>query len=148
MPRPKRGATYRAEAGGVRGARLIGERPASELEYVHQVQKGLPAVAIDRLMAVAGLSEREMDRVIPRRTRDRQRVRGRLSPEQSDRIARAADIYALAFEVFGAREKANRWMREPNVSLGGDTPLDLLKTASGAELVENILLRIAHGVYT
>ncbi|MGD2218014.1 MAG: DUF2384 domain-containing protein [Gemmatimonadales bacterium] len=148
MARPKREATYPAQAGGLRGAPLIGERARSELEYVQRVEEGLPAAAIDHLMEVAGLSENEMDRVIPRRTRSRQRKRGRLSSEQSDRIARAADVYALAFHVFGDRQKAKDWMREPNVSLGGDAPLDLLRTASGAGLVENILLRIAHGVYT
>jgi putative toxin-antitoxin system antitoxin component (TIGR02293 family) len=148
MPKAKRDATYPAQAAGPRGAPLVGQRARSELEYVHRVEEGLAPAAIDHLMEVTGLSENEMDRVIPRRTRNRQRKRGRLSTEQSDRIARAADVYALAFHVFGDREKAKDWMREPNVSLGGDAPLDLLRTASGAGLVENILLRIAHGVYT
>lgn len=141
-------ATYATEVAGVRGARLIGERVASDLDYVRRVEEGLPAAAIDRLMRAAGLTEDDMDRVIPRRTRNRQRARGRLSREQSDRLARAADVYALAFDVFGDPEKAKSWMREPNPALAGEAPLELLRTATGAELVESVLLRIAHGVYT
>ncbi|HUP01492.1 MAG TPA: antitoxin Xre/MbcA/ParS toxin-binding domain-containing protein [Gemmatimonadota bacterium] len=132
----------------IRGAEVLGTRAASEIEYLQLVEKGLPPAAIERLQKAASLSEAEMDEIIPRRTRNRQRLRARLSREQSDRIARAADIYVLAYEVFGDREKANGWMGDPNPALQGETPLSLLGTAMGAKLVEDVLLRIAHGVYT
>lgn len=126
---------------------LLGTEAESELDFVRSVEEGLPAAALDRLQALAELTETEMDEIIPRRTRTHQRRRGRLSPDQSDRVARAARAFAQAHETFASREKGNRWMRKPNRALGGEAPLSLLRTGSGTRLVETILTRIAHGVH-
>jgi len=51
--------------------------------------------------------------------------------------------------TFGANidddDKARRWLKRPNRSLGGRTPFDLIDTEPGARAVENILGRIAYG---
>ena len=46
------------------------------------------------------------------------------------------------------REKAGRWMREPNRALGGTRPLDLLRSSAGARAVETVLGRIEHGTFS
>lgn len=135
-------------AASLGGVRVLGARVRSEVDFVHLVEEGLPTDAVDRLMELGDLSKTEMDEIIPRRTLSHQRKRARLSPEQSDRIARAALAFTHAHETFGSRQKANRWMRQPNRALSGDTPLSLLRTGSGGHLVETILTRIAHGVYS
>ncbi|MGH7559370.1 MAG: type II RES/Xre toxin-antitoxin system antitoxin [Gemmatimonadota bacterium] len=131
-----------------RGADLLGVSSPSEIAYLERIDRGLPTGSIDRFMRATGLSEQAMDAIIPRRTRNRQRGRDRLSAEQSDRLARAADIYALAYEVFGERERANGWMKRPNAAFGDEPPTALLRTSTGATLVEEVLVRIAHGVYS
>ena len=50
--------------------------------------------------------------------------------------------------MFGDQEKAIVWLGTPNRALGGDRPLDLLDTDMGARMVEDILGRIAYGVYS
>lgn len=135
-------------ASSLGGARVLGAKVRSELDFVHLVEEGLPTGTVDRLIDLGDLSKSEMDEIIPRRTLSHQRKRARLSPEQSDRVARAAMVFAHAHETFGNRAKANRWMRHPNRTLSGDTPLSLLRTGSGAQLVEVLLTRIAHGVYS
>lgn len=40
-----------------------------------------------------------------------------------------------------------RGHRSPQVGLGGEEPLQLLRTEAGAALVEQLLLRMEHGVY-
>jgi putative toxin-antitoxin system antitoxin component (TIGR02293 family) len=71
----------------------------------------------------------------------------KLSMEQSDRVARTAGIAALAQRVFGDAEVAREWLLTPNAALNHEIPLRLLRTGSGAKVVENILIRIDHGVY-
>ena len=45
-----------------------------------------------------------------------------------------------------AGTKAGRWLAAQNRGLGGRTPLSELDTDLGAEEVESVLLRLAHGV--
>ena len=130
------------------GADVLGGEVRSETEFVERVEEGLPSGVVARLMELGGLSDAEMAQIIPRRTLSHLKNTRRLSPEQSDRIARAAGVLALAHETFGSREKANGWMRDANRALDGKTPLSMLRTGSGAQLVEQVLTRIAHGVYS
>lgn len=65
----------------------------------------------------------------------------------ADRLARVARLLATADETFGAAEKAHRWLRKPNRGLGGQVPLELLATDTGARLVEQALGRIDHGIF-
>ncbi len=94
------------------------------------------------------LSDAELACIIPRRTLSHARKSERLSPEQSDRVARAAGFFALAQATFLDLAKANDWMRRPNAALEGKSPLELLRTGSGTELIEQILGRVAYGVYS
>jgi putative toxin-antitoxin system antitoxin component (TIGR02293 family) len=71
----------------------------------------------------------------------------KLSTEQSDRVARTAGIAALAQRVFGDPEVAREWLLAPNPALNHEIPLRLLRTGSGGKVVEDVLLRIDHGVY-
>jgi putative toxin-antitoxin system antitoxin component (TIGR02293 family) len=129
------------------GAAVLGREARSEMEAVEMVEDGLPAGTIARLQSLGGLAESDLASIIPRRTLSHLKKSSRLSTEQSDRIARAAGVFQMAHEAFGSRDKANAWMRHPNRALGGKAPLALLRTGSGAQLVEDVLTRIAYGVY-
>jgi putative toxin-antitoxin system antitoxin component (TIGR02293 family) len=50
--------------------------------------------------------------------------------------------------LFESPEVAARWLRRPNRALGGERPLDLLTSDAGARVVEQVLGRIEHGVYS
>lgn len=130
------------------GAAVLGNEIRSETDFVDLVEAGLPSEAVGRLMELGDLSDAEMSVIIPRRTLSHLKKTKRLSTEQSDRIARAAGVFTLAHRVFGNRDKANGWMRDPNRALSGAPPLSLLRTGSGAQLVEQILTRIAYSVYS
>ena len=132
------------------GARVLGTDVDSPLEWVEVLESGLPIGALDRAIEHRLLSREEADQyVIPRRTLSHRRQRGdRLTLEESDRLSRIARITARATETFGAADQASLWLREPNGGLGGARPLDLLKSGEGAILVDQILTRIDHGVFT
>jgi putative toxin-antitoxin system antitoxin component (TIGR02293 family) len=103
---------------------------------------------LDELLA-HGFSRAEIsDLVVPSRTLARRRNMGdRLSPEESDRAVRVARITALAERVFGEPAKAHRWLRKSSPMLAAESPLALLRTETGAHLVEQALHRIDYGMF-
>ena len=64
------------------------------------------------------------------------------APAIPERIAK------LAQEVFGSEEKAAQWFASPVRALGMVTPLSRMATKAGARRVEQVLGRIAYGVYS
>jgi len=131
------------------GRRVLGKTVRTELDMADAIQDGLPIEAVDRILEVGLLEPNELfSLVIPRRTLSHRRKTGKLTPEQSDRLARVVRVLARAEEAFGDRQKASRWMRKPSRTLEGRRPLELLESDTGSRAVEKILLRIEHGVYS
>jgi putative toxin-antitoxin system antitoxin component (TIGR02293 family) len=134
-------------ANALGGVEVLGKEVVSGLTFARRIERGLPYRVIVRLKKFTQLSDKDLTEVIPRRTLTSLRGARNLTPEQSDRIARAAGIAALAQRVFGDAEVAHDWLLTPNPALGHEIPLRLVRTSSGARVVENVLLRIEHGVY-
>jgi putative toxin-antitoxin system antitoxin component (TIGR02293 family) len=65
---------------------------------------------------------------------------------ESDRLSRAVRLAARAEEAIGNAEKAARWLRKPNRALLGRRPLDMVESDADARLVEEVLVRIQHGL--
>ena len=72
----------------------------------------------------------------------------RLTPAESDRTVRLAQVYAMATETLGDGDKAAQWLKTPNRALRGGRPLDQLDTDPGVREVEDVLGRISYGVYS
>jgi putative toxin-antitoxin system antitoxin component (TIGR02293 family) len=129
------------------GRHVLGKSVVSGAAFVETVERGLPRSAITELKRFSHLSDSDLAIVIPRRTLSSMKRSRKLTTEQSDRIARTAGIVALAQRVFGDVDGAREWLLAPNPALEGQVPLRLLRTGSGAHLVESVLIRIEHGVY-
>lgn len=59
-----------------------------------------------------------------------------------------AETLAKASEVLGGKDRAEEWMSKPATGLDGQRPVDLLQTVQGAEIVDDFLTRLEHGVYS
>ncbi|HEY0020739.1 MAG TPA: antitoxin Xre/MbcA/ParS toxin-binding domain-containing protein [Longimicrobium sp.] len=129
------------------GTAVLGDDVTSGPAFIHQIEEGLPTRVLAQLKRYSHLSDADLTAVIPRRTFSSFRTSQRLTPEQSDRVARTAGIAALAQRVFGDPEIAREWLLAPNPALEHQAPLRMLRTGSGARLVEAVLIRIEHGVY-
>jgi len=127
----------------------LGIAPTSGLELAELVERGLPTKNLDLLKA-KGLTFTEMaNTVISPRTLKHRKARGEnLSPAETERAVRVASIIRLAEEVFGNRETALRWLREPDDRLGNRSPLSLLHTEPGGREIESMLHGIAHGIFS
>jgi putative toxin-antitoxin system antitoxin component (TIGR02293 family) len=95
-------------------------------------------LTIEDVADVLGVSPR----TIVRKEHDKEAT---LSPPEADRAYRLARIVDLAIELIGDRDKALAWMRTPNAYLGGETPVRMLDTEVGTDLVTESLSVIAYG---
>jgi putative toxin-antitoxin system antitoxin component (TIGR02293 family) len=121
--------------------------PAQIIEFI---RKGLPAQAVDFVAGLLSLSRAaflEAIKIPPSTVERRLRTAEALTLEESDRVSRVAKVLRRAIDVFGDEVQAKAWMIDSVSSLGGRTPLSLLDTMEGYELVINTLSRIEYGVY-
>ena len=128
------------------GERVLGRLVRSQAELALAVRERLPLATLEGL-AEAGLSESEIERfVIPSRTRrHRAERRQPLTVEESDRAVRLLRIQTVAEDTFESPEKAAVWLRRPLAELGGETPLAIAETETGARVIETVLAKIAWG---
>lgn len=66
----------------------------------------------------------------------------------SNRATREARAFARALEVIEDEESARTWLSQANRALGGATPLSLMNSDEGLDLVLTILARIEYGIYS
>ena len=64
------------------------------------------------------------------------------------RTSRLTLLMKQAIDILGSEEKALMWFKTPLPLLGGKTPFEYADTEPGAREVEDILGRIAHGVFS
>jgi putative toxin-antitoxin system antitoxin component (TIGR02293 family) len=133
------------------GRRILGKAVKKPDDLADLVRRGLPANSVKELAQRLDLGTTILSQKlgIPQRTLTRRLShRSRLTAAESDRTVRLARVYASAVEMIGEEEKAAAWLQVPNRALGGKRPLDQLDTDVGAREVEDILGRIAYGVYS
>lgn len=118
------------------------------LSRVRQVEKGFPASALRALADGKVVTMADLAGIVAtRRTLDRRLAEDdRLTLEESDRLARFAEILDLTTRIVGDRAAAMAWLRKPKRRLDGARPLDLMRTYSGGEAVVNLLNQARYGM--
>lgn len=124
------------------------EPPLTEAAVLGIIEQQLKPPVIQRLQE-QGLSREEIySIIIPARTLQHRRSRReRLTVEESDRVIRAVRVISAAEAVYESRERALEWLRRPNPRLSDRKPISLLKTDTGARIVEELLGQIDEGYF-
>ena len=63
----------------------------------------------------------------------------------SKNLVKVDAVVQKGIEVFGSKDLFKAWLRQPNTALGDDTPLALLGTPYGVEMVEDAIEAMAQG---
>lgn len=125
--------------------------PTDVLKIVILGDDAVPHTTVDVIddLKSLGISNDELEAiVIPRRTLERRRATdGKLSAIETDRALRLRRALNHAERVFGDKSKADRWLRKPCKALDGAVPMDLLRSETGAHIVEKELHAIDHGMF-
>lgn len=131
------------------GDSVLRTRPHTYIEWIEVIRRGISSSAVDALAQSVRVSQSEFSTLlgIPERTLVRRKKEGVLSSEESAKLVRMARVANRAREVFEDFGVALEWLKSPNPSLSGVTPMSLLDTEIGAESVMDTLGRIEHGVF-
>lgn len=132
---------------------------ATTIERVEIVKAGVPAkflvfiadrmsIPKEQLYATIGVSRATVDRKV--------RAKKLLSQDESERTLGLARLVAQAetmvkesgnLDNFDAAKWLARWLVEPQESLGGKRPSELMDTADGRGLVADLMARAQTGAY-
>jgi putative toxin-antitoxin system antitoxin component (TIGR02293 family) len=117
---------------------------------IEALREGLPVRSFEVLQARLGWSRSALADAlaIPERTLMRRYKQGHFSSEESQRLLRLARIVAQGEELFSQSHRLSAWLREPVRGLGNKRPVDYLDTDIGAEEVEDLIMRLLHGIVT
>ena len=146
---PKSGAAAARDAtGALLMAAVVSQSLGDRILVDGAVREGIKleiALELDRKGDV-NMDAITRHNIIPRKTWESALKSGAdvLTPVNSERVLRVARVTAKARETFG-RDKAGIWLERATTALGGQPPMAMLATESGARAVELLLGRIDHG---
>lgn len=130
-----------------RVSKLAGTSLKGPLDEVRLTQKGVSPAVFESLKQL-GFSAAELQWVIkPRTLAHRKSKHESLTQEETGRWLRAVKIQALAVEVFGDHQKANVWLHKARKHFDGQSALEIMRSESGAPLVEESLNQIDAGYF-
>ena len=92
---------------------------------------------LNQVAGLLSISERTVQRYSPSKHFNR---------PVSEQILQIAEVVAKGMEVFERKDNFLAWMKQGNVALGGKTPLSLLSSRFGTQMVLDELGRIEHGI--
>lgn len=138
------------------GPRILHRQVRNRLDAHDLLKAGLPGQALRHLadhVAILRLPHHgSLEKAVGISLRTYQRrmdsLDKPLSPEQSGRTWKFAEILGRASQVFGSQEQAEQWLERPAMALEQRKPIDLLSSPAGVETVEDLLTRLEYGVYT
>ncbi len=128
---------------------LVGMRDYTTPILVNKIQKGLSFETFEHFIINMGLPKEAVLTLLqlPLRTLQRRKKEGVLHPDESDRLLRAARVFAKVAAYFEGDFKAARdWFSKPLGALGGASPIEFASTELGAREVEVIIGRLEHGI--
>jgi putative toxin-antitoxin system antitoxin component (TIGR02293 family) len=124
--------------------------PLSEQEWIKKIRSGLPCSTVSTLASKMDVPQKDVAAWLHTTTRTIQRTIEANTPlglDLSDRVAQLIRVYCRCRDVFRDDKKVSAWLKSPNYALGNVSPVSLLDTIPGMEIVLDELGRIEHGVF-
>lgn len=134
----------------VGGQKVVGRRFRNRMDLVELGGRGLTKNAVANLARHLSISLKEMAALLPVTERSLQRytAKKRLSPAVSEQVLQIAEVAARGTEVFGDKDRFLAWANQPSTALADKTPLELLGSRFGIDMVLDELGRIEQGIHS
>ncbi len=125
-----------------------GSGTISGIDLHREIEGGIPGKSIPTLIVVLDMTREDFSDLLgrARKTLNDLVQREHLSRADSDLLYRIARAIVHAASVFEDAGYAVQWLKESNEALAGATPLTLLGTVEGDEVVHSELGAIEHGM--
>jgi len=69
----------------------------------------------------------------------------KLDAALSEKLLKSFSLFSIGIEVFGSSKSFQEWLNTSCYGLGNQIPFNLMDTVTGIMLIEEELIRIAHG---
>lgn len=140
-----------------RKAKLLGlPENATDADVHTHIMKGIAIAQLAKLLRNGDIDTHACEQISPglalkERLADKTTTPGvspddRLSADESDRLYRVLHTVVVAEFLFGSRDKAQRWLSKPKDRFSGNSPLQMLASTAGAQLVEELMTQLAEGL--
>jgi putative toxin-antitoxin system antitoxin component (TIGR02293 family) len=132
------------------GEEVLQKKIQSQMDLIELSHKGIPKDALVNLAKYLSFTIRQMAQLLPvtERTLQRYTSQKHFNPVVSEQILHIAEVAAKGTEVFGAKDQFLSWMNHPNKALANKTPISLLSSRFGLEMVLDELGRMEYGVFS
>jgi putative toxin-antitoxin system antitoxin component (TIGR02293 family) len=132
------------------GIEVLQKKIHNKMDLVELSNKGITKDALLRLGKYLNLSISQMaDLVaIAERTIQRYTLEKPFNRIVSEQILQVAQVAVKGTNTFGDKDKFLSWMHQPNKALADKTPMSLLRSRFGTEMISDELGRIEHGVFS
>jgi putative toxin-antitoxin system antitoxin component (TIGR02293 family) len=122
----------------------------SELGLIEATRNGISKNSLIKLATLLGLNQEELCNILHISTKTFQRFTEyqKLDIYTTEQAIEMALIYYKAIQLFNTNLAVQQWIKTPLMALNGQTPLSLLDTGIGANLVLNTLGRLEEGVFS
>jgi putative toxin-antitoxin system antitoxin component (TIGR02293 family) len=126
----------------------LSELYTDDRQIIRVVKNGITKSDFTKIRNSTGLSAMYFATVthVAARTIEKKKASDKLSSGTSERAILIGKLYHNGEKVFGDRQKFLHWMENPNFNLDGKSPKEMIDTLTGIELVNEILIRIQHGM--
>lgn len=115
---------------------------------VEKANQGADTSLVDDFLVKSGLSKAELGQLLgidPKTLDNYRRLNKTLDRLKSELVLKLMDVFTLGSEVFGDSSEFRAWLHLPAGEFEGSTPIQLLTTVTGVNMVTLQLERIAQG---
>lgn len=112
-------------------------------------RKGIQTKYIEQIQNFTSLTDKELSSILPISQRQLFRYPSDhiLNKEITSHLIQIIELFQKGFKLFG-EEKFKIWLRISNKVLNDNKPIEIMDTSIGIEMIEDVIGRIEHGVYS
>ena len=122
---------------------------SNDFDVIKLARNGFPKRVLLALAKKISLNIQELAYIlhISERTLQRYDDDAIIKTEYAEKAVELARLYTRGEEVFGSMDKFKLWIKTPGYVFKGETPVSLLDTSAGFDMVFRELGRIEHGIF-
>jgi len=130
--------------GGSKSVRL-----SNDFDIIKFAREGFPKRVLLTLAKKISLNIQELSNIlhISERTLQRYDDDAIIKTEYAEKAVELARLYTRGQEVFGTMDKFKLWVKAPSLVFNGESPVSMLDTSAGFDMVFKELGRIEHGIF-
>lgn len=132
------------------GKKVLHRELHNSFDFIKLGDSGIPKTALMNLARYLNLSLRQIAQLLPvsERTILRYDAKRTFNRVVSEQILRITEVAARGVEVFENKENFLAWLNLPNLALSNESPINLLKSRFGTDMVCDAIGRLEHGIYS